>query len=167
VLTHDAEGPPGVASGELLRWEAAVETTLDRGCTNKCAVAVSFFCKSDESLILLAGRGSEGKEDTLLVLCGPGRWHCQRHSACSWVLFLLSAGHGGEGEGNYYSELPCRRCLGELQADYPYKIRKPPKLNCYFGCRDCYTDCGSGKSLLMEKYLGLPMQILPRCWIYF
>jgi hypothetical protein len=41
VLTHDAEGPPGVASGELLRWEAAVETTLDRGCTNKCAVAPS------------------------------------------------------------------------------------------------------------------------------
>jgi hypothetical protein len=25
--------------------------------------------------------------------------------------------------------------------NYPCKLRKPTELNCYFGCRDLYTDC--------------------------
>jgi hypothetical protein len=72
-------------------------------------VAVPLVCKTDEFLLLSAGRGGERKEDSCLVWRGSGRRRGQQPTASSWVLILLSAGLGGEGEVGDCPEPPVFR----------------------------------------------------------
>jgi hypothetical protein len=76
-----------------------------------------FVYKSDEALLLPAGRGGEGKEDSRLVLCGSDRRRSQCPIGSSRVLLFLLAGLGGKVEDDDFLELLIRRCwwLGENQ----------------------------------------------------
>jgi hypothetical protein len=84
ALPHGASRPPRLVSDKPLRWGFVAETILVKGTSNKCVVAVPFVCRTDEL--------------TRLVLCGSSRRCGQHPIGSSWVLLLLLAGLGGEGE---------------------------------------------------------------------
>jgi hypothetical protein len=84
MLPHGARGSPRLVSDKPLRWGFVAETILVGGTPNKCVVPVPFVCRTDEP--------------SRLALCGPGRRRGQRPTGSPWVLLLLLASLGGEGE---------------------------------------------------------------------
>jgi hypothetical protein len=126
----------GLFSGDLLWWEVACESILDRE-VNKCGLALFLSSASTKGWLLLAGRGGEENGMTLLLLHRSRRSLPQRCTAGFTVFFLLSACHGGEGKDEECLKLVVhRRCAGErLELHLPWAVlkRRPQLAAAIFG----------------------------------
>lgn len=112
-LSHGSRRWSALFSGELLWWEVASESILDRE-VNKCGLALFLSSASAKGWLLLAGRGGEEKEKPLLLLPRSRRSLPHRRTGGFTVFFLLLACHGGEGKDEGHLKLMVhQRCSGE------------------------------------------------------